>query len=170
MTQAFYEPARFPTIIAIAERWREILRDYRAIQSELVDYVEPHLFTAGWKVFGLWNLPHREALHGTLEKCPVTTSLIHEQVPGHGAAGFSVLTPGTRIIPHRGWQGHYLRCHIGLDVPAGDCALRVAGETRRWRQGEPLIFDDRLEHEAWNETASARVVLLFDFDPQMLGG
>ena len=30
-------------------------------------------------------------------------------------------------------------------------------------EGEALILDDRLEHEAWNLTAQERVVLLVDF-------
>jgi len=41
----------------------------------------------------------------------------------------------------------------------------VAGETRRWQEGDVLVLDDRVEHEAWNLTAEERVVLLFDFVP-----
>jgi len=76
-----------------------------------------------------------------------------------------VLRPGTRIQPHSGYPGPFLRCHLALRVPAGDCALRVAGETRRWQEGDVLVLDDRVEHEAWNLTAEERVVLLFDFVP-----
>ena len=45
----------------------------------------------------------------------------------------------------------------------GDCALRVGGQSRRWREGEPFVFDDTVEHEAWNNTGGTRTVLLFDF-------
>jgi aspartyl/asparaginyl beta-hydroxylase (cupin superfamily) len=43
------------------------------------------------------------------------------------------------------------------------CALRVGGETRSWTQGQCFIFDDTVEHEAWNRSDSDRVVLMIDF-------
>jgi aspartyl/asparaginyl beta-hydroxylase (cupin superfamily) len=54
-----------------------------------------------------------------------------------------------------------LICHIPLIVP-DDCAIRVGNETRAWRTGEALIFDDSFEHEAWNNSADTRVILLFE--------
>ena len=39
---------------------------------------------------------------------------------------------------------------------------RVGAETRHWAEGRALIFDDSMEHEAWNGSARPRVVLLFD--------
>lgn len=168
MNRAFYSIEDFPGIARVLERWRDILSEYEAVRSDLTSYVERNLFDQGWEVFGLWNLPHREPILGGVERCPVTASLISEHVHGHGAVAFSVLRPGTRIKPHKGRPGPFLRCHIGLEVPAGDCAIHVAGETRRWRAGEALIFDDRLEHEAWNVTEGPRAVLLFDFEPEML--
>ena len=46
-------------------------------------------------------------------------------------------------------------------MPEG-CGLRVGNETRGWTPGEALIFDDSIEHEAWNTSERLRVVLLFD--------
>jgi aspartyl/asparaginyl beta-hydroxylase (cupin superfamily) len=54
-----------------------------------------------------------------------------------------------------------LICHLPLIVPDG-CWLRVGNETREWRDGELLIFDDSIEHEAWNDGTETRVVLLFE--------
>ena len=33
---------------------------------------------------------------------------------------------------------------------------------REWRQGHAWVFDDTIEHEAWNDSDQTRVVLLFD--------
>ena len=77
-----------------------------------------------------------------------------------------MLQPMTRILPHQGYRGEFLRCHLGLEVPPGDCALKVEEETRRWEVGKVLVFDDRVTHEAWNLTDGERVVLLFDFVPE----
>jgi aspartyl/asparaginyl beta-hydroxylase (cupin superfamily) len=64
-----------------------------------------------------------------------------------------------------------LRCHLALVVPRGDVALRVDGEMRRWEAGRCLVFDDTLEHDAWNRAAADRVVLIVTFaDREARGG
>ena len=74
---------------------------------------------------------------------------------------FSVLTPGTHILKHRGVTNTRLVTHLPLIVPDG-CAISVGGEERVWREGELFSFDDTFEHEAWNRGASTRVVMLLD--------
>lgn len=135
------------------------------MRGELIDWFEKDLYGEGWKVYGLFDFPHGKAIPAGVARCPLTAGLVERHVPRHGAAGFSVLRPGTRIRPHAGYAGEFLRCHLALSVPAGDCGLRVAGETRRWREGEALVLDDRVEHEAWNLAGEERVVLLVDFVP-----
>lgn len=41
-------------------------------------------------------------------------------------------------------------------------AIRVGNETRHWRNGEALIFDDSFEHEVWNDSPDPRLVFIFD--------
>lgn len=77
-------------------------------------------------------------------------------------SGYSKLDPGAHILPHRGYAGDVFRIHFGLDCPQGDCQLRVGDETRAWKNGEFLMFNDLDEHEAWNNTDAPRLVLLFD--------
>ena len=74
---------------------------------------------------------------------------------------FSVLRPGTRIPPHHGMINTRLICHLPLVVPPG-CGLRVGNETRMVEAGRMMIFDDSIEHEAWNESDSTRAILLFE--------
>jgi aspartyl/asparaginyl beta-hydroxylase (cupin superfamily) len=74
---------------------------------------------------------------------------------------YSRLKPGTHIAPHHGLLNTRLICHLPLVAPDG-CALRVGAETREWRFGKLFIFDDSVEHEAWNRGASDRTVLLFE--------
>ncbi|WP_170298993.1 aspartyl/asparaginyl beta-hydroxylase domain-containing protein [Massilia eburnea] len=159
----FHDPARFPFVAELERHWQEIYAEFLAVQDALGDYVEAQLYDHGWQVFGLWNLPHREPLTEGVLRCPRTAALVEHLLPGHGAVAFSVLQPGARIKPHQGKAGPYLRCHLALEVPPGDCAIRVAAETRGWQEGRALVLDDRLEHEAWNLAAARRVVLLLDF-------
>ena len=74
---------------------------------------------------------------------------------------FSVFTPGTHLLPHRGVTNTRLVAHLPLIVPP-DCALRVGGEEHVWREGRVVVFDDTYEHEAWNRSDAVRVVLIFD--------
>lgn len=74
---------------------------------------------------------------------------------------FSRLGPGARIPPHHGMLNARLICHLPLIVPDG-CGFRVGGETRRWEVGELLVFDDSVEHEAWNESDRDRIIMIFD--------
>jgi Aspartyl/Asparaginyl beta-hydroxylase len=74
---------------------------------------------------------------------------------------FSLLQPGARIDPHHGAINARLICHLPLIIP-GAGALEVGGEARQWEEGKLLIFDDSIEHAAWNDAAADRVVLIFD--------
>jgi hypothetical protein len=102
------------------------------------------------------------------QSCPRSAALLR-RVPGLmtglplSYAFFSTLGPGATIKPHFGPSNLRVRVHLPLRVPSGDCGIRVGGETRRWRKGECLLFDDAYEHETWNLDASEpRTVLLLD--------
>lgn len=77
-------------------------------------------------------------------------------------AGYSVLLPGAEIAPHRGYSKAVVRMHYGLEVPKGDLGLLVDGHKLFWHEKEAVIFDDTLEHSAWNRTNQIRAVVLFD--------
>jgi aspartate beta-hydroxylase len=76
-------------------------------------------------------------------------------------AMYSALQPKTRIPPHTGVANFRLVVHLPLLVPPG-CGFRVGGETREWRVGEAWVFDDTIEHEAWNDGDQPRYVLICD--------
>jgi len=83
-------------------------------------------------------------------------------LPGSApTAVFSILEPRTRIPPHTGVNNARLICHLPLIVPPG-CGFRVGAETREWQPGKAFVFDDTIEHEAWNLSDSPRAILIFD--------
>jgi aspartyl/asparaginyl beta-hydroxylase (cupin superfamily) len=60
-----------------------------------------------------------------------------------------------------------LTVHLPLIVPPG-CRFRVGGETREWRRGTAWVFDDTIEHEAWNDSDLPRAILIFDvWNPEL---
>ncbi|SEN56003.1 Tetratricopeptide repeat-containing protein [Duganella sp. CF517] len=99
-------------------------------------------------------------------RCPRTMALLGgapqpEQAGRTPTAMFSLLKPQTRIPPHVGVSNARLVTHLPLIVPPG-CGFRVANETREWVPGRAWVFDDTIEHEAWNDSDKLRVVLIFD--------
>lgn len=155
----FYPLDQFPFVHALEESWRTIRDEHsRLAASDFMEWPERHLYNQGWAVFGFYAFGKR--LSRNCELCPETTKVL-ETLPGLVTAGFSQLAPGTHIQPHTGYTSAVLRCHLGLIVPE-DCALRVGSETRSWREGQCFIFDDTIEHEAWNRASTHRTILLLD--------
>jgi aspartyl/asparaginyl beta-hydroxylase (cupin superfamily) len=76
-------------------------------------------------------------------------------------AMFSVLDPHTKIPPHTGSTNTRLVVHLPLVLP-GPARFRVGNVTRPWRMGEAWVFDDTIEHEAWNDADESRAILIFD--------
>jgi aspartyl/asparaginyl beta-hydroxylase (cupin superfamily) len=179
----FYDRAYFP--------WLEPLEAATAdIRGELVTVLEqdaaafqpyvqrnsrlPHTDAQGlldnpaWSAFYLWK--HGEAVPGNQARCPKTVAALAD-VPFAWVKNrspsvlFSVLRPGAHIPPHTGEVNTRLICHLPLVVPAGvpaTCYLRVGNETRAVVQGQAWVFDDTIEHEAWNGSDQTRVILLFE--------
>jgi len=119
--------------------------------------------SADWSAYYLWK--YGERMQGC-RTCPATATALDllplADFPGRApTAFFSVLAPHTRIPPHTGVSNTRAIGHLPLLVPPG-CGFRVGGEVREWREGEAFVFDDTIEHEAWNDSDTPRVILIFD--------
>jgi len=117
-----------------------------------------------WSAYFLWNQSVPNAEH--LARCPLTAAALAKapqcHVPGRGpTAFFSILDSNTHIPPHTGVTNTRLTVHLPLIVPP-NCAFRVGGETREWVPGQAWVFDDTIEHEAWNRSDVPRAILIFD--------
>lgn len=145
--------------------------NFEAIRNE-IDQLEPAQFrpesenikrTGSWDVLMLFERGRKNA--DNCAACPITTEVIerHRTVrTPQGLIYFSLMKPGTHIAAHRGPTNVRLRCHLGIHIPVGDCAIRVHDEQRQWQEGRCLVFDDFHDHEAWNHTTEDRVVLIVD--------
>jgi aspartyl/asparaginyl beta-hydroxylase (cupin superfamily) len=166
--------------------WTEIFtQEYDAIKTELLSIVNKPLHpllnqntwtgerpnylkssydeNLAWKTytFRFFGIDHV----ANCEACPVVSKLI-STMPELVTVEFSMLEPDTHILPHRGYTDLVLRSHLGMIIPNGDVGIKVAAETKAWKEGEFLIFNDYAVHEAWNKTAERRVVLMIDFIPK----
>jgi aspartate beta-hydroxylase len=136
------------------------VRDYKGL-----------LNNPAWGAFYLWR--DGAPQNANLARCPATADALRAVPQPHitgktPTAMFSLLKPQTHIPPHHGMLNSRLICHLPLIVPEG-CGMRVGDETRPWTEGQLTIFDDSVEHEAWNRSTETRVVLLFDLARPELG-
>ncbi len=117
-----------------------------------------------WSSLWLWRDGVRQV--EAMDRCPRTTEVLADMPladqPGFApTALFSALAPRTRIPPHTGSTNARLVVHLPLVLP-GPARFRVGNDTRAWRTGEAWVFDDTIEHEAWNDADETRVILIFD--------
>ena len=122
------------------------------------------LNNADWSAFYLWK--NGEVVPENAARCPKTMSALAD-IPFPRVSNrspsilFSMLRPGARIPPHTGFVNTRLICHLPLIVPSG-CRFRVGNDVRPWVEGKAWLFDDTIEHEAWNDSDEVRVILLFE--------
>lgn len=175
--RAFYERTDFDWVAPIEAMTEAIVTELATVRADDPDFA-PYVQTSqdrpapnnplrddpSWGAYYFWQGGAPVADHAA--RCPaVMAALAHAPMPviaGRSPmALWSLLRPGTHIQPHHGLLNTRLICHLPLLAPEG-CALRVGAQTRPWQRGEMLIFDDSIEHEAWNKGTETRVVLLFE--------
>jgi aspartate beta-hydroxylase len=174
----FYPREQFPWLDALEAATDDICAELQgAMQrnSGFVPYLQsspgqPAIGDVGlldspdWSAFFL--IKNGEVVALNAAQCPRTMAAI-ERMPLPRVRGrdpmalFSVLRPGAHIPPHNGFLNSRLICHLPLIVPPG-CAFRVGNERREWQRGKAWVFDDSIEHEAWNTSRETRVILLVD--------
>ena len=174
----FYDRRDFPWLDAIEAATDDIREELLNVLSDgpevLTPYVSHPEGAAGrfrdlnnsrrWGVYYLWR--EGVADKANLARCPRTTAALEAwprcDVPGYSpSAVFSILDAKTRIPPHSGVSNTRLLVHLPLIVPPG-CGFRVGAEVREWIPGKALVFDDTMEHEAWNDSDVPRAVMIFD--------
>jgi aspartyl/asparaginyl beta-hydroxylase (cupin superfamily) len=175
----FYDRAKFPWLDAIEAATGDIRREAETVLADETAFT-PYV-TAGDKArprgddHGMRDNPEwsaffmqrdGELIPENAARCPKTMKAL-ESAPLSRAKGrmpsilFSLLRPGAHIPSHTGVVNVRLICHLPLIVPE-NCTLRVGNETREWVEGKAWVFDDSINHEAWNQSLKPRVILLFD--------
>lgn len=179
-SQTYYPRERFPerealeaATDAIREELRAVLEQPQELEAFLTPDSQEQMDTvlrgsgsqpAAWDGFFFYRHGKRYDAH--CASCPQTTGVLDRmplsRIREHGPeALFSVLKPGSHILPHQGVTNTRLVTHLPLIVPK-DCAISVGGELHVWQEGRSVTFDDTFVHEAWNRSEQTRVVLIMD--------
>jgi aspartyl/asparaginyl beta-hydroxylase (cupin superfamily) len=175
----FFDRALFPWLPDLEARTEAIRREALAMVRDGSDAIRPYVRqqagtpanrwsgldgNADWSACFLWEYGVRN--DAVCARCPETAAALaavpQSDIPGKApTAFFSLLRPQTHIPAHTGVTNARAIVHLPLVVPER-CRFRVGGETRAWQEGEAFAFDDTIEHEAWNDSDEARIVLIFD--------
>lgn len=181
----YFDRTLFPWYEILEGSWTAIREELNAVMQEadeLAPFLGDHTPEAMKEYLGgvekpVWDAyffyRHGKRFDAHHARCPRTSTAldalptlvrIREHAP---EACYSVLTPGTHILKHRGVTNTRLVTHLPLIIPER-CAISVGGEEKVWREGEAFSFDDTFEHEAWNRSDRTRVVMLLDvWNPYM---
>jgi len=177
--QPFFRREMFDWVAEVEQRTPEIRAEMIAALGDAAEEFQPYVqFAPGdpvnqwaelnhsrqWTSFHLYRAG--QPVPQNIERCPRTTEALQLIDAVHLAGTcpnvmFSVLQPKSKIPPHHGESNARLVAHLPLVVP-DHCLFRVGYDHRRWVEGEVLIFDDTIEHEAANDSDEIRVVMLFD--------
>lgn len=176
----YHAPSLQPWSAQLEEAWEDIryeaLRELasngtfesylrRTSAADIQEHLRSNAGTPSWEAFFFYR--RGERYHQHHQRCPITSQVldsidlcrIEAEAP---EICFSVLKPGTEILPHHGVTNLRLVMHLPLLVPS-DCALNVfGGGEHHWQEGKAVLFDDTYRHEAWNRSNQSRVVLLMD--------
>jgi aspartyl/asparaginyl beta-hydroxylase (cupin superfamily) len=175
----FYDRQEFPWLPEFENATGSMQRELAAILVEDEPSFKPyihyddHLPLDQWRELNhspRWSAFHFYHLGKPIEercrRAPLTMAAVRKlpqaQVDLRSpTAIFSVLKPHTHIPPHHGVANFRLVVHLPLVLPEG-CRFRVGGETREWRLGQGWVFDDTIEHEAWNDSDQTRIIFICD--------
>lgn len=156
---------------AIQEELRALLNDearfapYLQSRQDRAQNNQHHMVNnPAWSACYLWQ--NGQIVAENAAKCPATMRALENVPLAHlpdrsPSVLFSVMRPGAHIPPHHGLINTRLIGHLPLIVPPG-CDFRVGNEVRSWEEGKVWLFDDTVEHEAWNRSDQTRVILLFE--------
>lgn len=174
----FFERAQFPWLDAIEAGTDAIRDEFLAVLGSDAD-IAPYITYGSDQPVAQWaelnHSPRWSAFHLVKDgkpvpenaaRCPQTMALWagapSPDQPGRTpVAMFSLLKPKTHIPAHVGASNARLVTHLPLIVPA-NCRFRVGNTVREWVPGKAWVFDDTIEHEAWNDSDQLRVVMIFD--------
>jgi aspartate beta-hydroxylase len=175
----YHDPMLQPWAATLRDAWQDIRDEAAELLREDRDFVSFLGLKPGqkapesiggaasnpaWDAFFFYN--HGVRFDANHERCPRTSALLESielcriarQAP---EICFSLIRPQSTILAHYGVTNVRLVFHLPLIVPP-DCALDVGGIEHRWREGEPVLFDDTYVHAASNRSDQPRLILLMD--------
>jgi len=175
--QPWHESSKYKWAAKLEQKWTVVRNELRknladtslesrgnniwgGLQSDRIEY------GTDWKTLPLCDRTVWDATNSAL--FPKTCALLTKSKVPLIEAFFAKMPPKTHIKPHSDMCNFVLTCHLGVDVPEGECDLTVGDRTVEWRNGKVMLFDTSILHEAENRADVTRYILMLRvFHPEL---
>ena len=163
----FYDSKDFPWAATMQQNWGNVKKEVSSLINESDTKFQSNSYLGisspgGWTSLSylFWGLKIKKGLK---KDCPGLNAYL-EKIPGLVSLSFSCLAPKISLTEHYGDTNVIIRCHLGIEIPAGlpTCGLKVNEEQREWREGQWVLFNDAYLHSAWNQSEKRRIVMIID--------
>mmetsp|Transcript_6818 Transcript_6818/g.9952 ORF Transcript_6818/g.9952 Transcript_6818/m.9952 type:complete len:381 (-) Transcript_6818:174-1316(-) len=168
----FYNTNDFQWCKKLESKYKELRKEFDLVQSDSAKLQtkgnnvwagalteDASSYGVGWKTLvlmdrGIWdpinvNLFPKTALAVRDLGIPVTEVF------------FASMDANSNIAPHSDFTNFVVTSHLGLDIPGENkCRLTIGDDTRSWKNGEVMMFDTSIIHEAVNEAEETRYILM----------
>ena len=118
-------------------------------------------YGVGWKTLVLMNRGMWDAEH--VRRFPVTAKAVRDAGVPVTEVFFASMEADSTIQPHSDFTNFVLTSHLAVEIPysgTNQCRLTVGDETRQWQNGNVMLFDTSILHDAVNESDQRRYILM----------
>jgi len=172
--KTFYDVNDFEWTKKLASRYSEIREEFLSVTADMDKLTEEgnniwagalsddaSSYGEGWRTLVLLD-------RGTWD--PVNVNLFPKAATAVKECGvpavevfFASMKPHTDIKLHSDFTNFVLTSHLALEIPengSNKCRLSVGDDTREWLNGEVMLFDTSIMHDAINESDGTRYILM----------
>lgn len=142
---------------------------YRGFPMTEVDEAQAHLLQGDDHWTNIW-VTFLDTWAATAPLLPTLRNITAEVIDELFLMRISIFWPGTEVAPHHGILAGVLRYQYGLIVPDGDMGLTLYNDEDdpsnrfdyRWHEEEGIVWDDTIEHSAYNFASEPRILVFAD--------
>jgi len=171
----FWDTSDLPWANKLAKNYKQIRKEFTAITSDMEKLQqdgnniwagaltqEAGGYGEGWSTLvlkdrGIWDEVNCNLF-------PKTAKLVEKSGIPATEVFFAAMKPQSDIKLHSDNTNFVLTSHLGLVIPSSGenkCRLSIGDETREWIDGEVMVFDTSIMHDACNESEEMRYILMF---------
>lgn len=172
--KTFWDVETFEWVSKLKSKYKEIKKEFTQVTADMKRLEEEgnniwasaltedaSSYGAGWRTLVLMNRGTWDPINVNL--FPKTATAVRDCGVPAAEVFFASMQPQTNIKMHSDFTNFVLTSHLAIDIPdngSNKCRLTVGDDTRQWINGEVMMFDTSIMHDAINESDKTRYILM----------
>jgi aspartyl/asparaginyl beta-hydroxylase (cupin superfamily) len=172
--QPFWNPDDFGWTNSLKSKYKQIRKEFDAVNADMERLQQEGnniwagaltedaaAYGDGWKTLVLMDRGRWDPENANL--FPNTAKAVRDCGVPATEVFFACMKGPSKISPHTDFTNFVLTSHLALDIPySGEnkCNISVGDETHEWINGNVLLFDTSLVHDAVNDSDQMRYILM----------